>query len=248
MKNRMEKWSFNMLLLSKLTDVMSLSCSEIARRCEVNQSALFHYIRGDYELPVQVLIQLCNGLRMPSLYFISVDGRHVIPNRETATIQADRWQMVEWNEKAVGKTFGNGKGLINWKDVAVVMGVSNYKPHERFLLHTRFPINSFLQTCTYYNISPYTFLVDTNSIPSLDVGKRRKLKEKKHSPPLSSYAEMSKKMDFLEQGIADLRKKYDDLLRKHEILERRVNSNIQSVRENIGDIGDLAAEERRKEE
>ena len=64
----MVKYCFNNLLLSKLSDVLDLSVTQIARRCDINQPVLYHYIKGDVELSVQGLIQICNTLRKPAIY------------------------------------------------------------------------------------------------------------------------------------------------------------------------------------
>ena len=158
----MVKYSFNQLLLSKLPVVMDISISEISRRCNISQPVIYNYIKGGIELPLQTLIQICNALRIPSHLFISENNRHVIPTRETATIEADQWKPITWNTEAVELTFGDGVGKIYWKDVADVMGVTPQKPHDRFLLRTRFPINSFLHICSHYKLSPYLFLDDPN--------------------------------------------------------------------------------------
>lgn len=234
----MLKWSFNMLLLNKLSDVLDISVLEIARRCGINQPVLYHYMKGKTELTVNTLIQMCNALRMPSRYFISENNHHIIPTRETATIESARWKPITWNRKEVELTFGDGEGKIYWKDVADVMHVTSGRPHDRFLLRTRFPISSFLLTCDHYNLSPFLFLNDPNvNIPI------QKMKKKPTAPP--SYEELSHKVDTLEHDIADLTKKFEALLRAHEALAKRVQVNIQNVHNShigINDHLDMAAE------
>ena len=105
----MIKYSFNQLLLSKLPVVMDISISEIARRCNISQPVIYNYIKGSIELPLKALIQICNALRIPSRLFISENNRHVIPTRETATIEADQWKPITWNTEAVELTFGDGE-------------------------------------------------------------------------------------------------------------------------------------------
>ena len=252
----MVKYCFNKLLLSKLSDVLDLSATQIARRCDINQPVLYHYIKGDVELSVQGLIQICNALRIPSRLFIAEDERYIIPNRETATIEADEWEPITWNEEAVELTFGDGEGKIYWKDVANVMGVSSQRPHDRFLLRTRFPINSFLHICSHYKLSPYLFIDDPNQ-------PRRGAKEKKpktsntsnskqpkphHAKSIDTptYSELSRRVSSLEKNFAALNEKYDRLLHEHEELIKRAHVNIQNVQySNIGinDRTDMAAEE-----
>lgn len=220
-----------MLLLSKLSDVLDISVTEIARRCNINQPVLYHNIKGDVEMTVQSLIRICNGLRIPSHFFISENDNHIIPTRETATIEADRWKNISWNSKVVEKTFGDGDGKIYWKDVASVMKVTAQKPHERFLLRTRFPINSFLNTCNHYSISPFLFLSDQNK-PAEKANKQIKVKTtaKRSVPP--SYVALAKRVDLLECSVTDLQQKYAALLK---LMDDHISKN------SANDIG-MAAE------
>lgn len=228
----MEKWSFNMELFSGLTKVLDISEGEIARRCGLDQPVLNRYMNGKSVLPVDVLIQICNGLRMPTHYFVSQDDNHVIPEREYATLSVGRWQSVEWDRQAVELTFGNGEGKIYWQDVAVAMDVTPQKPHNRFLLRTRFPIDDFLQTCNNLGLSPFRFLIDQNKADNLKrKGKGRAARGNATPPPQSAadIAALTRKIDNLSTTVADLAEKYDSLLRAHEALARCVNVNIENI-------------------
>ena len=251
----MVKYSFNQLFLNKLPVVMDISISEIARRCNISQPVIYNYIKGSIELPLKTLIQICNALRIPSRLFISENNRHVIPTRETATIEADQWKPITWNTEAVELTFGDGENKIFWKDVADVMGVTPQKPHDRFLLRTRFPISDFLSTCTHYKISPYLFLNDDNGVQekSKPKPKTSNTSSSKSARPHYSkstdtptYSELSRRVDILEKDFAALNDKYNRLLHEHEELVKRVHVNIQNVQySNIGinDRIDMVAEE-----
>ena len=177
------------------------------------------------------------------------------PNRETATIEADQWKPVTWNTEAVELTFGDGEGKIYWKDVANVMGVSSQRPHDRFLLHTRFPINSFLFTCTHYKISPYLFLNDDNEVQEKPKSKPKTSdtsnfnSSRPHyskSTDTPTYSELSQRVDALERNFATLNEKYNRLLHEHEELAKRMQVNIQNVQNSHIGINDhigMVAEE-----
>lgn len=159
----MSTWTFNRKLFTQLSDVLDLSFAKIAERCGLRQPVLSRYVTGEIELSLQVLIQLCNGLRMPIYYFVSENGNDFFPTRETATLSAEYWKPIRWDAAVIDSVFGDGVGRIYWKDVSKMMGVSSQKAHPRFLLQTRFPITDFLSVCSKYDISPYTFLIDSNS-------------------------------------------------------------------------------------
>lgn len=247
----MDKWSFNIPLFSRLPEVLDITGTEIARRCGLRQQVLSRYTTNERVVSIQVLINLCNSLRMPIYFLVAENHNFVIPNRESATIPLDYWHPVSWNYEAVDRIFGDGAGRINWKDVAIAMGSSPQKPHERFALRRRFKVTDFFTACNAFDLSPFLFLNDPNR-PSLSTSKKRK-----QSPP-PSYAELEQRIGTLERNLADLTQKFNDLFRKHEALEKSVaqvniqnvsNSHIQNVsNSHISNIGindhmDMAAED-----
>lgn len=232
----MTKWSFNMLLLSRLSDVLDISGAEIARRCGLTQQVLNRYMNGDIVLSVQVLMKICNAMRMPAYHFVSEDGSSVLPIREEATLPLDCWHPIEWDIQAVELTFGDGEGRIFWKDVAKVMDISSQKPHERFLLRKRFPVDGFFTACSHYGISPFRFLIDPN----------RKGAKRQLPTPLrggagggvspSEIADLQRKLSDLSAIVDDLTSKFSALLERHNLLENRFRSSL-------GDSLPLAADD-----
>lgn len=231
----MNKWTFNYQLFSRLSDVLDISSTEISKRCGVKQQVLNRYMRNETVLPVQILIKMCNALRMPSYFFVSEDNNYDMPNREIATISLDNWQPIDWNYQEVENTFGDGGNRIFWKDVAKVMDVTPQKPHARFLLEKRFCIDDFLNVCSHFDISPFNFLIDPN---------RKQDNKSRKTAAMSGTrdgANMLGEIRILRQQIADLAStvdgvandykeisdKYDDLMEAHKALLRRFNEHIE---------------------
>lgn len=160
----MSTWTFNKDLFTQLSVITDISITKIAKRCNLRQQVLNRYVRGENELPLQTLILICNALHMPIYYFLSENGNHLFPTRETAIIAQEHWKPIVWDATAIDSIFGDGR--ILWKDVAKEMGVTPQKPRPRFLLRTRFPIKDFLDVCSKYELSPYTFLKDPNRLVS----------------------------------------------------------------------------------
>ena len=242
-------WSFNMLLFSRISKVLDISEAEIARRCGMTQQALNRYTSADIMLSVQKLLKICNAMRMPTYYFVSEDNHHIVPNRETATIPLDHWHPITWDKQAVELTFGDRKGQIFWKDVAEAMGVTSQKPHDRFLLRKRFPVNDFLQTCNKLNLSPFQFLIDPNRAApekrkrsSTMSGGSAAGKADSPQPCSADITALCRKIDTLSQSVADLTQKYQSLLCAHEALARRVQVNIQNVHNSHIGITDIRAD------
>ena len=221
--NDIEKYSFNSLLFSKLSDVLDISGAEIARRCGLNQQVLNRYQNGGSVLPVKVLMKLCNSLRMPARYFVSTGDNHVLPRREEATIIEEDWHPIKWSLEAAELTFGDGEGKIYWKDLAVVMGVSPEKPHEWFALKKRFPIDRFFKACNHYDISPLTFIIDENR----DAGKRKHSARTEGNAGSGSVrddiATLSRKVGDVTEAVDDLKEKYEALLKAYEQLALALN-------------------------
>lgn len=218
----MEKWSFNRLLFSRLPDVLDISGTEIARRCGLTQQVLSRYTTNEIDVSVQVLMKICNSLRMPIRFFISEGNHNIIPSREDATIPAESWKPVAWDSAAVERTFGDGEGKIYWKDVAGAMGVSSQKPHERFLLRTRFPITDFLATCNSLSLPPFRFLVDNNR----DSGRKGRDSARTNKDLHEEVRKLREDVRRLHAVVDDLTEKYESLLKAYEELARSIRANI----------------------
>lgn len=230
----MERWSFNSLLFSRLTSVLDISITEIAKRCGIAQQVLNRYMKCENELPVKVLLQICNSLRMPAHFFVSEWNNFEIPNREIATIAADQWQPVEWSGQAVELTFGDGEGRIYWKDVAVVMGITAQKPHDRFLLRKRFPVADFLTVCNHFGLSPFDFLVDQNREGTKRRGRKAVTPGAASPTLLADINALRQRVTELTDGYRDITQKYDDLqskygdlLEAHKQLQQRFDEHIR---------------------
>ena len=229
----MERWTFNSLLFCRLSNVLDISITEIAKRVGIRQQVLNRYMKNENELPVQILIKLCNALRMPCYYFVSKDNNYEMPVREIATIASDQFRFIEWDNKMVEHTFGDGEGCIFWKDVAEVMGVTPQKPHDRLLLRTRFTVADFLEICNHFGLSPFSFLVDPNKTK----GKGRKgggsTKTQGDTTLLDDIAALRREVHSLSDTVSELAWKYQsmtdrytDLLDAHKTLLKRFNEHI----------------------
>lgn len=232
MTNGMDRWKFNTTLFSSLSDVLDITGTEIARRCGLRQQVLSRYTTNEIVVSVQILIKLCNSLRMPAYYFVAENNNFVIPNREDATIPLDYWHPIEWNIQAVEQTFGDGEGRIYWKDVAVAMEASSQKPHERFTLRRRFKVTDFLHTCSYFNISPFKFLIDENRECSKGKGRRPAVpvapQAGNNEAVRAEVAALTKRLNGLNATVADITAKYKDLLQRHNaLLERHNRMEVQ---------------------
>ena len=222
----MDRWCFNSVLFRSLPKVLGISGTEIARRSGLPQQVLSRYTTNEVVVSVQVLMKICNSLRMPIRYFVSENNYHVMPVREKATVAPDRWLPIGWDALAVEQAFGDGEGRVYWKDVADVMGVTPQKPHERFLLRTRFPVTDFLSTCSRFNLSPFLFLIDGNAVDGQAGGP---VPEDGGSGVRKEVAVLRRRVEELSAAVSDLSSKYQALLSAHEALSRRVSVNIENI-------------------
>lgn len=160
----MVNWSFNSLLLSKLTDVLDLSGNEIANRCKLSQTALYHYMKCEVEIPVQALMQICNALRMPTRYFLSVNNRHIIPTRETATIEADRWKPITWSLDAVEPYLWRRRRENLLERRCVHYGLDTTETARAFSFTHTFPDQQF--SLNLHTFQPLTFSLSQRREPT----------------------------------------------------------------------------------
>lgn len=234
----MEKWSFNMPLFSRLSEVLDITGTEIARRCGLRQQVLSRYTTNESVVNIKTLLNLCNSLRMPIYFFVAENHNYVIPNRESATIPLDDWQPVSWNYDNVNRIFGDGPGKINWKDVAVAMGSSSQKPHERFSLRRRFKVDDFFVACNAFNLSPFLFLNDPNRPDG------KSAKQHKAKAPTPSFAELAQRIASLEQSVSDVNGKLSVLQQNYNSLQQKYDTLLRAYNKLVSMNGgmDLAAE------
>ena len=231
----MSTWTFNRKLLTQLSDILDISFTKIAERCGLTQQVLSRYVTGEIEVSLQVLIQLCNGLRMPINYFVSENGKDYFPTRETATIAQELWKPIEWNATVIDSIFGDGAGRIYWKDVSKIMGVSSQKAHPRFLLQTRFPITVFLSVCSKFDISPFTFLIDSNNTtPNLKSSSTNPTDLYGHNGTKNMpYLDLQFRGNLVEDYFS-MRKEMDNL--RKQLIETKYELNTLQQKQNSNDI------------
>lgn len=158
----MPKYCVNTLLVKKLSSILELSGTDIANRCGIWPATLNRYLSGRQQLPIDVLIQLCNKMRIPIYYFISINGTSIIPTREQLTITADKFKQIRWDHEVVESTFGEHSDQIHWADVAASIGIGRKVPHEMFRLKRRFTLTRLMDICNALQLDPFQFLVDPN--------------------------------------------------------------------------------------
>lgn len=189
----MKHWKFDENLFRVLDDITGYSFNRIAQLSGIQQQAISRYVTGDYALPLQILIKICNAIRFPIYYLIKEDdslndvGRHLL-------IAKEDWKPVYFSGQASEHIFST-KG-INWKDVGEAMGMAQMNAKKRFLGERRFPVNDFIQTCNRLNLSPFLFLIDPNRKPAKRSSK-------------GAEDEILTRIDTLQNTLAALQQKYD---------------------------------------
>jgi len=158
----MPKYSANALLISRLVDILELSGTAIANRCGIWPATLNRYISGSQHIPIDILLQVCNKIRIPVWYFVNIDNTSLIPTREQMTLPSGIFKEVWWDFDEVERSFGDHTGQIRWTEVAEAMGVNPNKPHAWFQLKVRFTLQRFLEVCTAIQFDPFRLLIDPN--------------------------------------------------------------------------------------
>ena len=221
----MKTWTFNLDLFLRMSDVLDISVSEIARRAKMHQPALNRYVQQEFVISVETLIQICNALRMPFRYFVADDGVSVIPERENATVPLDNWHQVQWHGRDAERIFYAQR--LSWAKVAEAMGVSKGQTAKsRFIDGTRFPIDAFLLTCTKLQVSPWEFVTDSNLPAALQGGAKHKPTRAIRQEPAevtrlkNDVAELNAKLDKLQEENAAMMQRMETMLRRMEEMQQ----------------------------
>lgn len=239
----MEKWSFNLELFQRLSDVLDISFAEIARRAGMQQPVLNRYTQQEFTIPLETLIKICNALRMPIYYFVAENGVSVMPERENATIPRDDWHSIRWDGQAAESVFY--KNHISWTDVSKAMGIKSQNARKRFLEGTRFPVNEFFDTCSKLQVSPYNFIIDrnrpeekkhrnTNRKERQDVPQG--FRERMESAPADDIATLRKEIEELRATIGTIQGQYNTLRQDFGVLRKEYNALAYRVNVNIDTI------------
>jgi seryl-tRNA synthetase len=235
----MKTWTFNIDLFLRMDKVLDITFAEIARRTGVLQPALSRYTLQEFVIPIDTLIRLCNGLRMPFRYFVAEDGVSVIPEREHATVPRDEWNKIQWHGKQAGDVFYANH--ISWTKVADTMGLTKGdSAKKRFLNSKRFQIDDFLLACTKLQVSPWEFVTDTNIAAAKLGGAKQKPVRKVQQEPAEvkrlkdTVAELNARLDKLEKENDDMKKKMTSLLWRMEEMQQKTHriTNYGPVQEN----------------
>lgn len=216
----MTNWAFNKDLLSMLSDVLDLSFAEISRRVGLKQQVMNRYTKDEINISIQTVLKICNKLCIPLQYFVSIDGVSVIPQREYATLPRNEWRPVDFNRIICEDLFGPNK--IHWKDVGETMGAKSQNAHKRFKLKTRFPVDDFFTTCTSFQISPFLFFIDYNTIKEGGESKETRKPDNPQAQP--DIQDLQKRLGELERRVEHTDAQYKTLLQKYNKLERLYNS------------------------
>lgn len=232
--------SFNNSLLTCLPDLLGVSVNKLAADSGLQPMTLGRFInRGDI-ISVQLLLKLCNAIRVPISYFFSEGDTRIIPEREHATIPASIFQPAAWDLSTVERTFGDQHGQIFWKDIAATMHVSDQKGHERFALRVRLPVTDFIAVCNAYHLHPSHFFINFEqpSVPGSALGrnatsppKRQPSRSPIPSTLLADIDALRHDLSSALEEIALLRKEIHTLRAAHDTLERRVGVNIEHIQD-----------------
>lgn len=166
----MTAYNVNSLLLKKLSNIINISGTQMANMCCIWPSTLNRYLSGQKPITIEALVQLCNKLRIPAWYFITIDGTALFPPKEQLVLPADTFQPVRWATERVDEIFGERKGQIHWAEVAESIGVFPNKPSPWFHGKVRFTLQRYLEICEGIQLDPFLLLDDPNRPENLHSG------------------------------------------------------------------------------
>lgn len=227
----------NTKLITSLSTVLFIPAADVINASGIANSTWYNMMQKPEGITIQQLLGIANGLHVPVRRFFSTDRADVIGKRDDYV--AEPYIQCRYDEDAL-REFVTNRPATTWKSAADAIGMSWSRLRDSLLAVTRTPVVRFIEVCRFYDIDPFTILIDPNPIVN---GRRRKSAGTAGSDIRAEIKTLSSNIEALTKTVEDLTEKYDSLLKAHEQLARRIQVNIGTISGgNISNIG-IAADD-----
>lgn len=236
----MDTVRLNTKLISSLSNVLFIPAAEIINATSIANSTWYRITQTPVIISIQQLLAIANGLHIPARRFFSTDMADYIGRRDDYITEP--YLPCHYDEAALQELVTSRPGTT-WAKAAKATGMSYSRLRDSLLAVTRTPVVRFLAVCASFEIDPFSILIDPNPEPKK--GKRGVTPAntsgwvKEAEALRTEIGRLYEDVSSLSATVDELTRKYDALLRVHEMLARRLSVNIENV--NSSYIG-IAAE------
>ena len=217
----MEKVRLNTKLISSLSNVLFIPAAEIIVASEIANSTYYRIMQTPIIITIQQLLCIANGLHVPVRRFFSFGNADIIGKREDYI--AEPYQPCHYDEDAL-QEFVQNCNTATWKRAAEATGMSYSRLRNSLLAVTRTPVTRFLQVCSVFGINPFSILID----PNPEVKRKSRSAAGRDAKLAEELSMLRQDVNTLSRHVADLTKKYEELLSAHDALLRQINVNIHN--------------------
>lgn len=160
----MSNYRFNQQLLKALPDVLNLHIPQICHRCGIAVGT-FRRWRDDGKMPVNALMKLCNGMKIPAMHFIATDMETVIGKEDDYVFLGRQFHEIGFDLAKLRKDLTENIGM-NYTQISAFLEVSqptsnNWLNKEKDGMPT-LQVEQFLLICNKFKLYPGSYLIDAN--------------------------------------------------------------------------------------
>lgn len=225
----------NIKLLKTLSSVLLMPASDMIEKTTISSSTWYYILSKPDTITIQHLLSVANGLHIPVRRLFSHGSTDIVGSRDDYT--TDPYLPCRYDGSKLQRIVKT-RSDATWQKASKVSGITPTNLRNSILGESRTPVTRFLTVCAAFDIDPFTILIDEN--PEHTKGKRsfpsNPAARKTNTSLRTDIADLSRKMDSLNEAIAELKAKYEDLLVAHENLEKRVRKNSVNI-EHINNDG-----------
>lgn len=232
----MNTYRLNTKLITNMSSVLFMPATKIMKNAKIATTTWYHMMQFPDTITIQQLLNIANGLHIPARRFFSTGKVDFVGTREDYIIS----HYIDCHyDASVLKDHIDNRRDATWQRAAEAVGMTYGNLRNSLLAIRRTPVIRFLGACHALNIDPFTILIDPNPEPKRG---RHESRQSASKPDIRhEIAAMRQDIDMLTATVADLTRKYEELLQAHNNLLHRTNVSIETV--NGGHI-DIAADTR----
>lgn len=223
----------NTQLIVALNDVLHRPVEELRETTSIPNATWYRIMHHPEAITVQQLLTIANALHVPVRRFFYTGKTFFIGQRDDYVTEP--YLPCSYEHIALQRLVSK-KTDTTWKRAAQATGMSYSRLRNSLLAITRTPVERFLIVCDTFGIDPFEILVDPNPLHN---PKPNRNKASVPTPPFNKdISDMRRDIVELRQMVADLKGKYEALMKAHEQLAKRIQVNIGTISgSNISTIG-----------
>ena len=235
----------NTSLIATLGDVIYMRQADMIAATTIATATWYYIMQHVGSITVQQLLLIANGLKIPVRRFFSFGKADIIGKR--GDYITDPYRPCYYDAEALRRIVET-RADATWQKASRATGVTYDNLKKSALTERRLPVSRFLTVCEAFAVDPFTILIDPN--PEARKERRRASDRDGEIEALridneglhAAIERMNDDLRMLGETVAGLKEKYEELLKAHDDLAKRVNISSVNVNNIEGNFIGIAAE------